>query len=389
MSLPTLSRTWRVSPNNIIPAGVNSDGTADNIWFAVLNAFKGQTPTKSGPLSWQAAIVGGAASAPTNVWTPTSESSGLGGTFGNNDNVERILNISHVEHQSNFNNQQHSWSILKNAGLPNHQLKLVHGATSNATHHVSSTVSRQMSVVGFGAANGGTNGSLTVAPTATDAASIWTQGTGTIPTTSDLATYGSPGVDQHRLHVWATSNGKNWIMVICRNGYTVGMFVVTELDSPLVLPGTPVHTYNGLDEPVAAIFHTTSSAGSGSRSMKNSHWAINQTRFQGFLANKALTTQSTIKRLDITSEGSIQGTPFGYRSGEWSATQEFPIYRAGLQSFDTGFVGRYGILPGMFLGTDTDQGVAEGDNYPNDLSRQFVQFSIWCLPGFNGVFLMT
>ena len=232
MALPTLSRSWVVSPNNIIPAGVNSDGTANNIWFAVLNAFKGQTPTKSGALSWQTVLVGGAASAPTNVWTPTSESSGLVGTFGNNDNVERILNISHVEHQANFNNQQHSWSILKNAGLPNHQLKLVHGATSNTQHYVNSPVSRQMSVVGFGAANGGTNGSLTVAPTATDAASIWGASTGTIPAPNDTTTYGAPGIDQHRLHVWATSNGKNWIMVICRNGYTVGMFVVTELDSP-------------------------------------------------------------------------------------------------------------------------------------------------------------
>jgi hypothetical protein len=162
--------------------------------------------------------------------------------------------------------------------------------------------------------------------------------------------------------------------------------------NPVTLLGAPNKVWNGAEKPYWAWIQSSAADGAANRANQWAAWtcatgfgARGRTNF-GTFANTALNDS---KQLYLTGESGIQNntsmqsaTPQGAitRQGISSFTNKYPLAPIGLMGFDAGYVGRVGVVTDLWWGTDTDQGVAEGDNYPDDLTRQFVQTGALTLP---------
>jgi hypothetical protein len=158
MALPNHTRTWQFLTNQISHTGVTLSGNQTHM-LAIKEAFKGNG---SGWVdkSNASAVTSGNWTVTSSCNGPTGTSGGGANSFGNNDNVDRWESILDL----GWAGGNHSWIVLQQSAIaPKFQvcIDLSQSNSETATIVVSFTA-------GFGAANGGTDGTASARPTATD-----------------------------------------------------------------------------------------------------------------------------------------------------------------------------------------------------------------------------
>lgn len=152
MPTPAISKTYAYRLNQRILASTVVNENKDTI-LALFASLKG-----TGLVTYQAG--GGGPAYSGTVFNVRSANNGAG-TFGNNDNVERISARADIVHAASGSN--HSWWHCQFGSSGIHLLFDFNTSVADA-----STMAVYASVNGFGAANGGANGTATARPTASD-----------------------------------------------------------------------------------------------------------------------------------------------------------------------------------------------------------------------------
>ncbi len=389
MAIPGLDQTWRFSVNNTIPAGGSVNQTHKNVYGAIYWALRGLTLAGGGgALAWTDSA-GAGASAPV-VWTPESMHDG-GGSFGNNDQVDRIIDAADVINGvTDVSNS--TWYVIKHAAS-GVQIASFLGdvGAGNAANLRDAWI---ISLNGFGSTNGGADGDANSLPTATDESRMWASGTGQFAQDDQRWLGDPPGAVAHKMHVLASSDGECWRIIVQRNGHTVFIMFLDVPRDPVILDpdGTP-HTFNGDDKPFAGIALSSISDGAANRAGQFAFWSASvggqSNRLAGHLGSQADSTLSTPVEMSMATERILTGgREVVTQLGVSPLNNKHSILPIGIWGETGGFTGRAGRLTDVWFGTDTDLGVAEGDTYPNDLTRQLTAFSTFILP-WNGTVPLT
>jgi hypothetical protein len=396
MALPALVDTWRFSMNNAMTAAANDTAQHSRLVLAFKDALKGNIEGGGGALTWTDSA-GAGASAPAALWQTRGSCDGSG-AFGNNDNTDR-WSVGATDVSIGFGNNR-SWQVLEHTVLGLHML--IDCRTSNAGNahrNLGSNAANpntngiRISHDGYFAANGGADGSDTSAPTSGDTDIRISEERDQDSYDTLRPSFGNfSGGIAHKYHVIANTAGTRWRILFYRNGFCAAIFVLDVPQDPVVIPngvvgGVPTHTWNGDDKPWTAFWIGADLDNPSNRATE--HDALyNYARANTKLANITTNTQNSARRPSFSQEHhGDSDTPLS-RLGVSGLTGERPFGPIGIVSADSGFEGRCGILTDMYWGNDTDQGVAEGDNYPDDLTRSWTSYGGLILPN-NGQVIQT
>jgi hypothetical protein len=196
--LPTLSKTWQFSLNNLAAAGVSLLTANQNLVFAIKEALK---------------------SFGTLPWTCWGSSDGVG-ACGNGDSNDRWAAATNCVWATAGTN--HSWIVLTQTGLDAGG----HGAICIDLNVAAATAASNSVIlspsVGFGAAHGGADGTATARPTATDEVVLL----------SAAAYGGGPSLQQNRCNVLQSTDGECTVVALCRNGGPSGLWIFAKANNP-------------------------------------------------------------------------------------------------------------------------------------------------------------
>jgi hypothetical protein len=315
MALPTLLKSWQFNVNQQIGS-----------WSTALAA--NQSAMQTIKLSLK-----GFSLSPWTVW---GSCNGRVSTpsFGNGDGVDYWVSpATDILWAASGN---HSWIVLRQAGL---------GAKSAICIDLLSASSWLATIVfspsaGFGATNGGTDGTSSARPTATDEVVLLSAG----------AWGGYNGVYTWRLHVMQSTQGECTRVAMMRNGASVGLWMFDTVKNPVTGWTTPVV---GLVVGDSALANAATYANLSS--------ALNT---KGRMAGDACTYYMTYEAYGTTGLPSVVTSPDD-DSGEW------PLYPVGLvQSSSVKHRGRKGELFDFWWGPARP---LTGDTYPDDATRVLIQ----------------
>ncbi len=379
--LPTLTKTWRFA-HDTIAAGATLDQMARYVWWAIFNVMRGQKPDNSGALAWTDSA-GGSAAEPAALFEV--ESSGNGVTAGNNDDVNHIAAYADVVGTAFGEANAHSYYVFRHPSgfrVCSRFINETFGGLYALKHGWLS------SILGFGSANGGADGTATASPTALDETQFWANGTVSFVSAINGIWLGNPGTPQtHAINVWASSDGLCWRIIISRNGYTVFTMIIDVPQNPVTLLGAPNKVWNGAEQPYYAMALSAVGDTSVNRANQWANWAASVARGKTHLGSFVDTSLNTAASLHLTTEYSINvstpplsATGPVVRQGVSNFTNQYPLSPIGLMSRDAGLIGRVGLLTDLWFGPDADTGVSEGDNYPGDASRTFIEMGVFLLP---------
>lgn len=198
MPLPTLVKTYEFDINNIVPgvgSGAQYDGTPERkqMLYEIVTAM----------------INGGTFTVP---WTVVGSSDSVNSSM---DGTNRWLSSANVVWAQRNDTNPHSWIVLANAGLG---IQLLINLETNAQVE-GGAIGMWVSKTGFGVANGGTDGSITVQPTAVDQAEIRNEFDNNDGSWSGV-TNGT--ARQFVWHIIASDDGEVWNVAIHHNNALVG-----------------------------------------------------------------------------------------------------------------------------------------------------------------------
>jgi hypothetical protein len=332
MPSPAPTKTYFHSINNEVSGNANSTEDAQQLLWGIKEQMK--------------ALGSGGGGAP---WTVTG-SSDAAGAFGNNDNVDRWVDPTDLRFATSGNI---SWITMQQSAI-NAKTQIMfytdYGATgASGGRAIEIVLSPQ---AGFGAANGGTDGSATVRPTATDeivvhAPNQWLAGL----TTASSYWY----------HVAVSSDGEMTIWTITRGNRCTSFFFV----------GKPRLPKSGWTNPVVAGFNaaanTTTDAGDYNAFNDNSN-------VDGSNNGTALVMRATTEMAVSSMVGQLQAAPDV--NGEW------PLTPMGLRSLTAGHLGHAGEIFDMRWCAVTR---VTGDTYPGEddggvLADSWAQFGDIAIP---------
>lgn len=376
--LPTVEKINRFAVNQVIPAGADLNESLQNVWMAVFFGLKGRDYLGTSALSWTDGSGAGAA-APT-LWTPESECDSV--SFGNNDQVEHVVDNTDV---ILGNNSARTWSVLKHANSPIQLLFNANGFGAGNWEQIREGIFR-FSYNGFGAANGGADGNTTTIPTATDHRSFHALdalGFSTLTATSrwvgDLT-----AATQHVVHHMCSADGTVWRVLVFRNGFCCGRFDFDTPRDPVVVDpnGTP-HTWNSQDQPYLIQFQGMNADGTANRVLQHSNMTNAVKQWASTMSNEVSSITDAEVELSISGEqlrngSKEEGDRFSPVPSSFDSSR--PLLPIGLWGETGSYTGRAGRRTDVWLGHDTDFGVAEGDTYPADASHQFIAVSTEVYP---------
>lgn len=313
--LPAFTRSWQISPNEICAANATADTQVRTYLLVMKNRLKG---AGSGWLD----ATGASVASPTGGGVIKSSSNGT--AFGNNDSVDRIT----VGTDFVFSGGSHTWFTMRFASIyATFEILFDCGSNnSNGTIKCSHT--------GFGAANGGVDGTLSVAPTALN--SVTLLNAGSPGSTSTVST-------QTILNVWLAADGKSIRLEALRNAHSCALMFLESVSSPepgWVTPYSACWVGTGVAAPSTEVLSATN--------------LINGTSVFGF------GSASIAELFDIPQGGG--STLYTLITTSNSFTANYPFWGLGLFSTTASNAGRLGVLVDFYLGLAT---FATGDTYPN------------------------
>jgi hypothetical protein len=206
-----------------------------------------------------------------------------------------------------------------------------------------------------------TGGTTTARPTATDEFCSTSSGAG--------VAYGPPSADTAtRLHVWHSTDATVTHVGIAALGVMCGWVTIASPQPPIS---------SGWTSPVWGMCFGTTGATDVMTVGNLVSGAIGKGRV------------TTLMNLGLTSEmyldaagGQLHRTLVQVND----LTSEWEMYPIGLFSVTASHRGRHGVVFDMWWGSD---GVATADTYPNDVTRQFIQFGKLILPWNGSVPVMS
>jgi hypothetical protein len=317
MALPTLTKTWQFSTNNIA-SGASTLDISRTFHLAVKNAMTGF------------------ASSPWAMGY--SCNSVTAGTAG--DGVDRLTtNANFVWGNAGA---AHSWWVLKQTGIAtNHQV--LFSCESNSATGASFTI-----VVSPNA--GFTGGTTTARPTATDEIVIYSSSAWT-PTS---------GTAQIRWNLMQSTDGQCTRLITFTGGTAQNQFIFEK-------PYQPVTGWSNASASWAAhgtqLTYTTLGSLSGALSA----------RIGSTAALLSMSAESLIT--GVANGGFATNTNFGNIANE--VTGEWPMLPLGMISVTNPVRGRTGTFQDLWIGSGA---VNLADTYPSGTSRQFVQFGCLIFP---------
>jgi hypothetical protein len=333
MTLPALSKTWRFATNINVP---NAGSTTDNgraILLKVIQLLLGTTG------SWTDSN-GDAAAALADV-TVVGSSNGLTSNMSGTNLVTLVGDLI-----SNSPGSSHSWVVLHLPGLGAlFHLKLSFG-TSSSNY---ATMSVSCSHSGFGAANGGTDGSHLVDPTALNEVTILN---------SQQWGGGNSSADT-RVHAMRSTDGQCTRILLCRNNRVCGYFQFDKAGDVETGWTTPF-----------VCWVTGDSAAAPSSNVLTVSSAISNANQKGFGAS-AMSISATTEMLGSTCILDAL-TAVNAFSGN------YPLFGLGYASVTGGNVGRSGFAQDLWGGLSS---LATLNGYPDTGdTNQFVQFGCYVFP---------
>lgn len=324
MALPTLTRSWTTRTNVAIPAAA-SYAESNHRW-----AWE----WKRSMVTLGAVVLG----------SSDATSAGM-------DSTDRWADWTKVLHGAGA----HSWVVLRFAGIGAKfeicwDLLGVNGGDYTGSLLYVSPVN------GFGAANGGTDGSVTSRPTATDEVRIFATG--------DWSLFGSNVIlNAHRADFWVDATGSffYWARLYNSDCIVFGF---------LGVPNNPPAEWTSSPKWVVGSY-----GGGGAANRGN--WYNNARVFSQVNGTPAGTSVQALASF-LTQE-TFNGAPI-------SSVQTFSAdLNAGwcmlpVGIYDTNIYrrGRLGDMPDIWWGAETN--VLTGDTYPADGSNQFIQLNQLILP---------
>ena len=216
MALPTKLKTWEFDVNQRIAWTGSEQVAYDNAVLALKDTLK-----SSGLL--------------TVNWLVESSCDGGGGNVENNNGVDRWNTASDIDH--NNSGSTHSWIVLKNPAVNSGKFQVC--IDCNFTSGLGGRfISWLLSPsAGFGAVNGGADGTLTNRPTATDQILLSNDPSG-------AWIFNDSGTDII-LHVLQSDDGENTRWMFCRVGNVCNL-------TALGVPNNPLASASGVGWPEAA-----------------------------------------------------------------------------------------------------------------------------------------
>ena len=313
---PSLFKTWQHAPNLVEAAGANG---VKRIFLAVKNALKGFA---------------------LNPWTVMGSSDAV--TAGM-DGVDRLTDVTKVV---NGFPDPRSWIVLRQASGLEFCLAFDNGV---GNYWGSCVVSRN----GFGAVNGGTNGTTTARPTATDQIVLGTSvswGPNNDPNTSGI---------QHVLH---SEDGLNTVVVFMRAGLPVGLWALGQAE--LAVPGWV--------DPLYAMAYSTGGTGS----VAAGH-LFQTPGLRGWAPSGVMTLLASTWCIyeSVVTPFCVASNVVDSVSGEWL------LQPMGLYSPTTGARGRHGVIPDLYY---VGPGAANGLTLPLTGGKAFAVLGDIAVP-WNGV----
>lgn len=370
MALPTPTKTWRFA-HVPIAAGANQQASARNFLFAQYNALSGRNADDSGDLTWLDED-GNAASAPSVLWERKGECDGQGGggSFVNNSSTQKIGTAA--EFVSAATGSAHAWWHKYNSATGAHLLFTYRDGNGGTYLNIDTAHAWMMSLAGFGSANGGADGTATARPTATDEVGITVFDARAITAGGNLQFFaGVAGAAvAHMMHVMASTDGKEWRILLYRNGYSINTLMIGEIENATVIDGSS-NALNGANKPVFGIVHCSENDFTAGRSLQDANW-MGQTnaRVAVHMANADDDSLTDPKYIHMTCE-TMNGLRLP-RQNKSDLTNAWTLNRIGLVSNNTGYKGPVGRIADVWFGPDVDLGVAEGDTMPVTGEREFL-----------------
>lgn len=316
MALPSLQKSWQFSTNNAYTAAATVKASYEQLVYAIKVILTGFS---------------------TNPWTVVSSSNAVSAGA-----ADYWTSASSVSFQ---NSGSRSWIVLKQTGLgSNVQLLMTYHASQSPTTGEFFQFYLSPSV-GF------TGGSTTGNPTASDSFLIQT---------NQYGTFATPGAAfAFNIHGMKSTDGECTRLIWSTNSQTCGALVLDKMQSPVT----------GLACPVA----TFCPAG---QARTTNVWS-NTTMYNG--ANVSLRNAGLITAGFVTMH--VGGTQVAaVNSGIINQiSNEYPLIPMGVYSQQVSNYGFHGFVVDMWNGT-TNAAATNGSTYPNDTTRQLVQFGNTVLP---------
>lgn len=319
MTVPTKIKTWQFNLNSL---QYDSTGAyrINKVAIQIKDALKGFG---------------------SSPWTVSGSSDGSTSSM---DGTDRWTDKTKIVNDVPGN--AHSWIVLRQAGL-NTKFELCIDCSTGSYYQATFVISPG---TGFGTANGGTNGSITARPTATDSYTLtqqnWGWGSGDVP-----------GV----VHCMQSTDGKCTRVVVCANGYPVNLLVFDTANNPVnswTAPNLVFGVYSELSSVANALSYSAFNTNSSLISNANSFYV------PSYLA--------TIGH---------QSAPFGMNPGGLVAHQqtgEWPFTPMTLAGNGTVGYGLFGTMFDMYWGSS---GLASTSNYYESGSAySWAQFGDIILP---------
>lgn len=332
MSMPSLEYDWQFDVNNANTAGATFAESAAKLLYSIKAAMVGFT---------------------TNPWTVVSSSDAS--TAGASDKWLSATNITFTNLAA-----AHSWIVLKQTGMASNYQVCFDCYFNNTPVGIFTTIMVSPSA-GF------TGGSASARPTATDEFPI----DGTIGTTTPSSPYlfGQPssGAFASVSHVMMTEAGDATRIVTCYNAVPTSYIFFEKIRTPITGLTTPfIHgQQSNISTP-------------GAHQPSTSLWYSGQSAMFQQVA--------THRRAYMTGEA-YNGTLVSSVSAVSDINSEWPLSPVGLYCNTAGVKGRLGYMADIWWGATST--VTSGDTYPDDTTRQFVQFGNMVFPWDGSVPVLT
>lgn len=321
MALPTLSKTWQFDVNNAAAAGASALITCRNYLFEIKNALSG-----SATLPW--------------IIASSCDGQGGAGSFGNNDNIDRIhlADASHIVWAAA--GSKHTWIVFKQTGLDNNAsfcFDCNNATAANAT-------------ITFSPAAGFDGGTATAAPTATDGITICN------------STWGGPAAaTAGKISVLQSTDGECTRVLICRSSYAVGYWFFDKIKNPT----EGMSTY-----PLIVSTQGLSTNTANVSTVANLSDIAKATYVSGYI-------DDTSVLYALTGEGYASALLNETMAFADEDTSSWPMLEIGVYSNTAPHRGRKGEMYDMWWGSTAN---ATGTDYPEDATCQFVQAGHIILP---------
>lgn len=357
MSLPTLQKAYNffynpgaVAPSTNILVATSGSNITDN----QVNMFKVKDILKNfsnsgGTLTNKLVIKG------------SCNGSGGGGSFGNNDNVDRWTTSANLIWSNSAGVANHSWIVFECSSIATHYQFCIDLNGNNSANNNAFGALIFSPSAGFFLANGGTDGAANARPTASDEITVF--GGGTVSGTRLFGQQTGPAYTT-RIHAMQSTDGEVTRIMVLSGGTPLLFWNFEKLRNP-------VSGFTKVGVCGARCAQSTVD------SVMTSRWWTSTGETGGSAVFRGPGSPGTVGTAYWTAEGFVNGQSGSQITVANEIDGNWPFHPMGFASLAAGVRGRHGQLFDIWYGST---GVPTGDDYPSAGTHLFAQFGQIIVP---------